>query len=68
MLDNYFLSKEELQEKYLQANVEANHFTETGGVFPNDWLLKLLKMRASSAILDKALKARANNFILKTFA
>ena len=65
IMDNYFLEKEDLKRKLLELFKEQPEvFTEKGGVFTTDWVLKLLKLRGASDLVEKALKSRANHIPL----
>lgn len=67
-MDNYNTSKPDLNQKYVELNQDPDVFIEKEGVYPIDWILKLLKLRGHSAMVEKGLKARSNRFILKTLS
>jgi hypothetical protein len=61
IMDHYFLKKEDLKKRLLELFSEQPEvFNEKEGVFTTDWVLKLLKLRGASDLVDKALKSRAN--------
>ena len=60
-MDNYFLENEDLKRKLLELlSNQSDAYIEKGGVYTTDWVLKLLKLRGASDLVDKALKSRAN--------
>jgi len=67
-MDNYNTSKTDLNQKYIQLNQDPDVFNEQEGVYPIDWILKLLKLKGQSNMVEKGLKARSNRFILKTLS
>ena len=66
ILDHYFIDKTQLQIKFISLNQDVNNFTESGQVFPTDWILKILKLRGHLDFVDRALKARASRIVLKS--
>lgn len=67
-MDNYNSSKSILNQKYIELNQDPDVFNEKEGVYAIDWILKLLKLKGHSDMVEKGLKARSNRFILKTLS
>jgi hypothetical protein len=67
-MDNYNTSQTDLSAKYIQINQDPDVFNEKDGVYPIDWILKLLKLKGQSSMVEKGLKSRSNRFILKTLS
>ena len=67
-MDNYFADKNDLNQRYVSLNQDAQVFNETQGIYPIDWILKLLKSKGQPSMAEKGLKSRTHRFIVKTLS
>ena len=65
-MDNYTEDKDDLHRRYIAMITEPNAFKESEGVFTTDWVLKLLKSRGCSLLVEKGLKTRTQHVVIKT--